>query len=578
MGAATRARLMALARAALRGGVRGDQPPDLVKRIELCNVVALLGWTIMTIWALLEVLVGDPANLKWEIGTAFGFSVGFFTTRAGWHNASRLLVIAVANATVLLGAVLFPPGSGGTLPFLAMAGIPLLLFRPSEAKWLVAGVLIPAVLFVACETGALASWLGLEPKSAPSWYFPANALSTFALAFVLPLFFYLSNVRAETELDRLAQRKLKRLIDSSIIGVARGRMGRPIDEANDALLDLLGFTRDDLTAGGVDLGALTPTEYQERTRNAIALLMKTGTGPVYEKEYMRKDGTRVPVLVGMTMLDATTRETVGFVLDMTAQKHSQHTDELLRASQEAVRARDIFNSIASHELRTPLSVLTLELGFALAQLERGDAERDVLLRLVRRADASAKKLVALMDTVLDVSSLAQGRLELSMREMDLVQTTRTVIASFEAGLLCAPGQIAIEAPVPVLGAWDAVRMDQVVTNLLSNAVKYGDKKPIEIRVENGADGVARLEVTDRGIGIAPDMLEKIFDPFQRAIPVGTRIEGSGLGLHVVRSIVESHGGTIRVDSRRGVGTRFCVELPRRPPESTVARAELAALH
>jgi signal transduction histidine kinase len=168
----------------------------------------------------------------------------------------------------------------------------------------------------------------------------------------------------------------------------------------------------------------------------------------------------------------------------------------------------------------------------------------------------------LIHALLDVAQIHRGRLTLNVRELDVVEAVRRVAAGLEVGRDCDPGRIVVHSDGPVTARLDPPRFEQIVTNLLSNAVKYGGGKPIEVRVgrDRSAD-VAHLEVIDDGPGIDPAMTEKIFEPFQRANNAEP-IPGMGLGLYVVKLIVESHGGRIAVDSELGHGARFIVDLPR----------------
>jgi signal transduction histidine kinase len=117
----------------------------------------------------------------------------------------------------------------------------------------------------------------------------------------------------------------------------------------------------------------------------------------------------------------------------------------------------------------------------------------------------------------------------------------------------------VDATTSVVGDWDRARLEQVVTNLLSNAIKYAAGAPVDVRVWKEGDG-ARLSVRDRGIGIAPSETSRIFEPFERAVS-SRHYGGLGLGLYIVRRIVESHSGRVVVDSRPGEGATFTVELP-----------------
>ena len=117
----------------------------------------------------------------------------------------------------------------------------------------------------------------------------------------------------------------------------------------------------------------------------------------------------------------------------------------------------------------------------------------------------------------------------------------------------------------MVGRWDPSRLEQALINVISNAIKYGEGKPIDVVVEAAGRG-ARCTVTDRGLGIAPEARDRIFARFVRAAP-SQRYGGLGLGLYVARSIVESHGGTIEVESAPGNGSRFTIELPLEAPEA-----------
>jgi signal transduction histidine kinase len=233
---------------------------------------------------------------------------------------------------------------------------------------------------------------------------------------------------------------------------------------------------------------------------------------------------------------------------------------LYRDAQDAIRVREDFLSIASHELRTPLTSLLLlaqSHDYALAssaQSPRISAQAASMLRQVRR-------VVQLVERLLDVSTLDRGRLHLSLEEVDLAALVREVAAGFRARM--AGLDVRCRLPEHALGHWDRLRLEQVVTNLLSNAVKYGAGHPIDVQLTTLGDEVM-LEVADRGIGIPAEHRERIFDRFERA--VSTRNYGGfGLGLYIVRQVVESMGGRVQVESQSGAGSRFVVTLPSRLP-------------
>jgi signal transduction histidine kinase/CHASE1-domain containing sensor protein len=236
------------------------------------------------------------------------------------------------------------------------------------------------------------------------------------------------------------------------------------------------------------------------------------------------------------------------------------TARLYRDAQAAVRERDDFLSIASHELKTPLTSLALQSESLRAAARRGDADGTV-----RKADVvrrNVKRLSALVASMLDLSRIRAGRLELELEAVDLAEVAQEVAARFEEEAQRAGCELRLDVPGPVIGRWDRLRVDQVVTNLLSNAVKYGPGKPVDVRVEAAADQ-AVLTVRDHGIGISATDQARIFEPFERAVSE-RHYGGFGLGLWIVRHIVESLGGEVRVASAPGEGSTFTVTLELEP--------------
>jgi signal transduction histidine kinase len=238
---------------------------------------------------------------------------------------------------------------------------------------------------------------------------------------------------------------------------------------------------------------------------------------------------------------------------------------LYRASQEAVRLRDEFLAVASHELKTPLTPLNLRLQSLRRELDRGGPTLDParVREHVAALQRQSKRLSTLVESLLDVSRLEAGRLELNLEYVDLSALARDVIGRFAAQAARTGTPLEVRAEEPVVGIWDRVRLEQVVSSLLSNALKYGSGHPIHILVERGPIG-ARLTVRDEGIGISPEHLPRIFDRFERAVS-SEHFGGLGLGLYLTRHLVEAFGGAIRASSEPGHGTTFEVDLPLASP-------------
>jgi signal transduction histidine kinase len=235
-------------------------------------------------------------------------------------------------------------------------------------------------------------------------------------------------------------------------------------------------------------------------------------------------------------------------------------------AEEAVRLRDEFLSIASHELNTPLTPLRLQLEAIRRDVREGrELDHARLDTMITVAHRQTLRLARLVLNLLDISQLSQGRPVLQRESTDLGEVTRDAVARAADDIARHGSEVSLDAAGSVVGDWDRQRLDQVVTNLLSNALHYGRGGPIRVTVEQARDHVGRLSIEDRGIGIAPEDQGRIFERYERVAPARHSGGGLGLGLYIVRQIVEAHGGTIRVHSSPGAGSTFVVELPATAP-------------
>jgi signal transduction histidine kinase len=255
-----------------------------------------------------------------------------------------------------------------------------------------------------------------------------------------------------------------------------------------------------------------------------------------------------------------------------AQRRRERRSELRRAEderqrllgelREAVRARDIFLTLAAHELRTPLTGALLRLhglrrsvrrrlddGGAADELDRG-------LALVSR---QLSRLSALADNLVQVSQITSGAYTPLRETMDLRDVVAESLASFDEELRASGSTVQVRADGPAEGRWDRAGIRAVVDNLLSNATKYGGGKPVEIVLAT-LPGRVWLSVADQGEGISEAERERIFNKFEHVV-LSHHHSGFGLGLWIVRRIVVAHGGTVRFESYVGQGSTFTVELP-----------------
>ena len=238
---------------------------------------------------------------------------------------------------------------------------------------------------------------------------------------------------------------------------------------------------------------------------------------------------------------------------------------LYQQAQDAIRARDEFLSIASHELRTPLTPLQLQLQRLVKQLEKESGLKgssDGFKTVLKRCEQQVLRLNALVENLLDVSRITSGQLKIQPERVDLVEMLRDIVGRFTEELVSANCGVDLGVGESIVGQWDRVRIEQVVTNLITNAIKYGSGKPIEIRLIKEGQ-IARFSIRDNGIGIAPEEQTRIFGCFERA--VSTRAYGGlGLGLYIAQQILDAHGGRIRVESVPNHGALFIVDLPLEP--------------
>jgi PAS domain S-box-containing protein len=260
---------------------------------------------------------------------------------------------------------------------------------------------------------------------------------------------------------------------------------------------------------------------------------------------------------------------VGWIATATDIDDQKRAEDALR---KAVILRDDFLSVASHELRTPLTSLKLEVA-NLSRIARRDSSDGAprLIAKVEKIDSQAARLHRLIDELLDVSRIAAGRLELHVELVDLAQIVNEVGVRFTEEAARVGSTLNVHAPKAVVGRWDKGRLDQVITNLVSNAIKYGDCKPIDVTLECESDR-AVVTIRDRGLGIAPHDHERIFGRFERAAS-SRHYGGIGLGLWIVKQIIDALGGTVAVESNPGTGSTFTVELPLQPDKTRVPTAE-----
>jgi PAS domain S-box-containing protein len=223
--------------------------------------------------------------------------------------------------------------------------------------------------------------------------------------------------------------------------------------------------------------------------------------------------------------------------------------------ERALRAREELLSVVAHEIRSPITSIRL----SVQTLRHPSVSTAAAARALDVVDREDKRLARFVDELIDVGRIRAGCFDFLIEDVDLSEVARTVVEQLSDDLARFASPVTLTADEHVHGRWDRVRLEDMLTYLLGNAMKFGAGKPIELTV-HALDGHAVVRVTDHGIGIPPEMQEKIFEPYARAVST-RQFGGLGLGLYIAKTIVQGMGGGIGVESRPGDATTFTVDLP-----------------
>lgn len=374
--------------------------------------------------------------------------------------------------------------------------------------------------------------------------------------------------QAAFERERLrAVSQFERLATAGLIGVMTTDFEGRIHEMNDYALDLLGYTRDEVLAADFAWSRLPSPEWQAEHRRKIERLRTTGIEHPREREYVRKDGVRIPVLTGSATL-ATGDEVINFILDLRGQKWAEAAVVHLREArasetkaQLANRELEAFSYSVAHDLRAPLRGMS---GFAgLLRETYGqqiDAEgRDWLDEIV----ANASRMDTLIDALLSLSRLTRAPMQVA--QVDLGALARKVIAELA---IAEPGR-EVETVIgdDLLLAIDPALARVLLTNLVGNAWKFTQHAP-HARIELGRTTTPEgptVFVQDNGAGFDMAFASKLFTPFQR-LHAASEFPGTGVGLATAQRIVHRHGGRIWAEGRPGAGATVFFTIPTTPEE------------
>lgn len=369
------------------------------------------------------------------------------------------------------------------------------------------------------------------------------------------------DLRSQQIALKKSESRFSRLVEANIIGVMLVGPNGVILEANDAFLRMVGYTREDLHSGAMNWIEMTPPEYVQQDEQILQELAISKSCTPFEKEYICKDGSRVPILIGAAQLESDELAWVCFVVDLTESKKieallRQQAEELVRAN----RLKDEFLATVSHELRTPLNAM---LGWA-TMLRSNQLDQETMNRAIETIERNARAQNQLINDLLDVSRIITGKIRLNVRPVVLISVIEAAVDSIRPA--AEAKNIRIQslldpAAGPVSG--DPDRLQQVFWNLLSNAVKFTSKGGrVQVRLER-INSHVEITVSDTGQGISSEFLPYVFERLQQADSSTTRAHGGlGLGLAIVRHLVELHGGSVHATSAgEGKGATFMVNLP-----------------
>ena len=384
----------------------------------------------------------------------------------------------------------------------------------------------------------------------------------------------LENTRLYSDLQE-REAKVRRLVESDIIGIFIWDFEGRILEANEAFLQMVGYSRDDLVSDRVRWTALTPNEWRHADEEAVAELRRTGTCKAFEKEYVRNDGSRVPVLLGGATFDGGRDQGVAFVLDLTERKEAE---ENLRESER--RYRDVQAELAhvtrvttlgeltasiAHEVNQPLAAVLanaeaclLWLGRETPNLEKARRSVEWIINDCSRAGAVIQRIRALAKR----TNIQREPLHVNDVIGEVISLLQREMFSHRVSLR---KELASALPTVFV---DRIQLQQVIVNLMINsmeAMQSVTDRPRELTIRSRRDGAHQmlLTVEDCGVGISAENAERLFSPFFTTKPTGM-----GMGLSICRSIIEAHGGRLWAVSNLPHGAAFHFTLPLRQEETS----------
>ena len=377
----------------------------------------------------------------------------------------------------------------------------------------------------------------------------------------------LENSRLYSDL-REREARVRRLVNSNIIGIFIWNFDGRLLDVNDAFLRIVGYDRHDFISGSLQWHLLTPAEWRDRDNLRAVQLRTTGVSQPYEKEYLRKDGTRVPVLVGAALFAENGDEGVAFVVDLTdrkraedamhesEQRYRQVQTELAHANRVAAMGQ--LSASIAHEINQPIGATITYANAALSWLrtQPPDLEevRQALVSIVE-SGVRAGEVIERIRALVKKEPPRKDRLEINEAILEVIALIRGEIT--KNGIL-AKTRLAESLPIT---QGDRVQIQQVMLNLLINAIEavsgvIGGERELLISTEKADSGGVLVTVSDLGPGFAPESADRLFESFYT-----TKVGGLGMGLSICHSIIEAHQGQLCAVANIPRGSVFQFTLP-----------------